>query len=44
MTGDRLGPGQPEVGQLELPLVGDEQVLRLHVPEQQGLVLVSLIR
>ena len=31
VRGDGLGPRQPEVGQLELALAGDEEVLRLHV-------------
>ena len=34
MAGNALGPGQPEVRQLELPRLRDEQVLRFHVPEQ----------
>ena len=32
MTGYRLGPGQPEVRQLELPTLGYEKVLGLHIP------------
>ena len=31
MGRDRLGPSQPKVRQLELPVPGDEQVLRLDI-------------